>query len=560
MSGEHIVLPGSTRPAKKAKRIRKADPDSRLEVTISLRGPKLPDANNMPAASMSHQEFESKYSARAEDAEKVASVLQKYQLKVEEISLPARSMRVSGTVAGMEAAFQPNLGIYRSKEQGDYRGREGKIKIPTELGGIVTGVFGLDERRVVRQRSAKRATARRSGKRAAPRKSRTAPTKAAATKIKMAPLTPADIEKLYNFPPGEGQGQQIGIAEFDGGFFPDDLQAYCAKEGRAVPSVTVVPVGLTPLTFAEMQQLPKPDFKDQVEASGEVNMDIQIVAGLCPEAEIFVYFAPFTQKGWVDLLNKVISGSPAKPVTLSVSWGLAEDSGDWSEDARTQISARIQAAAMLGITICISSGDDGSGDEQTDGRAHIDFPSSAAFTLSVGGTMLTGTAAKPVEETWWQSPGRRTPKGTGSTGGGVSVFFPRPSWQSVSVKSLNKGSIDGRVIPDIAALAGPPLHDLILLGRSAPNGGTSASTPVWAALIARINASLPAAKRQRFLTPLLYQNGAAGQPRGVVGCRDITIGQNASHPDPGTGYAAGVGFDAVTGWGVPDGVALLSAL
>jgi hypothetical protein len=48
---------------------------------------------------------------------------------------------------------------------------------------------------------------------------------------------------------------------------------------------------------------------------------------------------------------------------------------------------------------------------------------------------------------------------------------------------------------------------------------------------AKINASLPTAKRQRFLTPLLYQNGAAG-----------------------------VGYDAVTGWGVPDGAALLSVL
>ncbi len=51
-------------------------------------------------------------------------------------------------------------------------------------------------------------------------------------------------------------------------------------------------------------------------------MDVEIIAGLCPEADISVYFATFDQKGWVDLLNEVIK---ARPVTLSVSWGLAED-------------------------------------------------------------------------------------------------------------------------------------------------------------------------------------------------------------------------------------------
>jgi kumamolisin len=143
----------------------------------------------------------------------------------------------------------------------------------------------------------------------------------------------------------------------------------------------------------------------------------------------------------------------------------------------------------------------------------------------------------------------------------VSVVFPRPAWQTVRVTSINKGSIDGRVAPDIAALSGPPYYDLIFLGKDAPNGGTSASAPLWAALIARINAQLPAAKQQRFLTPLLYQNGGSGgQSVGKASTRDITVGNNTSSPDPGKGYKAGPGFDAVTGWGVPDGVKLLNSL
>jgi kumamolisin len=132
----------------------------------------------------------------------------------------------------------------------------------------------------------------------------------------------------------------------------------------------------------------------------------------------------------------------------------------------------------------------------------------------------------------------------------------------VKVKSLNPKSINGRVVPDVSALAGDPQYDLVFTGKQKPNGGTSASAPLWAALIARIDALLPQSKRQRFLTPLLYLNlnSANGRAVGELGMRDIEEGNNASFPKPGVGYRAGVGFDAVSGWGVPDGKALLNVL
>jgi kumamolisin len=550
MSAKFVPLGDSNRPKKAdAKRVRDADPKRQIEVTISLRGPKLPEPGSTSGPALSREEYASKFGANRQDADTVAQVLQGYGLKVEDISLPTRSMRVTGTVAAMQSAFQTKLGIYHSKEQGDFRGREGMLQVPSELGGIVTGVFGLDERQVARRKLKKRpalkargkAVVRRTKTKAAPKKKKKS-TKAG----KLSPLGPADLAARYNFPAGQGNGQQIGIAEFGGAYFPADLQKYCSKFNLPVPSVTVVPVGLNSGQTA-------------LDASGEVNMDVQVIAGLCPQADIFMYFAPFSQKGWVDLLNKVLSGVPAKPVTLSISWGLAEDNQDWSEAARTQINDRLQALALIGVTVCISSGDDGSGDEETDGKAHVDFPGSSPFVLCVGGTMITGSAANPTEQTWFEAPGVRS-GGGGATGGGVSVFFPRPSWQNVTIPSLNRGSIDGRVVPDISALAGPPLYDLILQGKDAPNGGTSASAPLWAALLARINAALPASKQQRFITPLLYQNGSNGQPRGADGCNDIAVGQNASSPQPGVGYQAKAGFDAVTGWGTPNGAKLLTAL
>jgi kumamolisin len=549
----HVLLQGSNRPApRNAKRIGNVEHNERVEVIVTLRGPKLPDVSTVAKKALSRRQLATQYGAKAADADMVARVLKNYGLTVENISPGGRGMRVSGSIAQMEAAFKAKLGVYRSVAQGDFRGREGELRIPAELNGIVTGVFGLDERRVAQRKlpvaAARRVLAKAPAKGKAPRKTKGPQ-----------PLGPADFEARYNFPPGTAKGQQIGIAEIGGGYFRNDLKAYCSKFGRPVPKVTTVSVGLNPLTLKQINKLPKKRRNRELLATTEVMMDVQGVAGLCPAAEIFVYFTPFTQKGWVDLMDTVISGNPAKPVTLSISYGLPEDDSDWSQAARDVINDRLHAAALLGITVCIASGDDGSGDGMTDGRSHVDFPSSSPFVLSVGGTMLTGTKATVREVAWWESPGTRAGSG-GATGGGVSLFFRRPRWQSVHIRSLNSGSIDGRVTPDVSALAGPPLYDLILFGVDRPNGGTSASAPLWAALIARINANLPIKKRQRFLTPLLYRKLPGGKTVGQSALRDITEGQNASHPKPGVGYRAKKGYDAVTGWGSPNGKELLIKL
>jgi kumamolisin len=529
----HTVLPGSNRPKDlNSVKIGKVDPKQVIDVTLNLSGPKLPGPDEYVGQTLTPEQLAANFGTSQADADKVAKSLKKYGLKVESVSLATRSMKVSGTIAAMESAFKPKLALMHSVTQGDYRGREGTLQIPTELKGIVLAVLGLDERRMAR-RKASRATA-----------------------PALAPLAPADLEQRYNFPPGDGTGQTIAIAEFGGGYFADDTTAYCQKFSRPVPSVSAIPVDAPAFTLEEILALPPQRRADELDTSVEVMMDVQIISGLCPNATIQVYFSTFDQGGWVDLLDKVIA---ARPVALSISWGLAEDDPGWSKNAITAIDNRLNAARLLGITTCVSSGDDGSGDQVNDNKAHVDFPSASPNALGVGGTMLTRSGATIKEVTWWESPGRRTNNGGGSTGGGVSTIFPRPSWQNVKIKSLNAKSLDGRIVPDVAALAGAPFYDLIFVGKQQPNGGTSASAPLWAALIARMNAQLPAGKQQRFLSPLLYMTSGK-QTVGKLGMRDITSGNNASSPQPGKGYAAASGFDAVTGWGVPDGVKLLAAL
>jgi len=525
---EHVRLAGSERPKKTdAVRVADLDPGETIEVTVTLAGPDLPEP--VPGDPRSHETLRRHYGADPETVKRVSAALQALGLHVEEHSELTRSLRVTGTVAQMEAAFRAGLGSYRAADGQLFRGREGELQVPAELDGLITGVFGLDQRRVAFRKAQPSAAA------------------AALT----GPLSPSEIAAHYRFPAGTGAGQTVAIAEFGGGYFADDLAAFCAKNGTAVPKVTTASVNGAPiLTLEQIQQLPQQQRTEQLADSIEVGMDVQIVAGLVPGAAIVVYFSTFDQKGWVDLFDEVIDGKPAAPMTLSISWGLAEDDPDWSKAALTAIDERLHALANLGVTVCAAAGDDGSGDQETDGRAHVDFPASSPYVLGVGGTMLEGT----TDVVWWESPGQRTTSGGGSTGGGVSVEFARPSWQDVRIPSLNPHSIDGRVIPDVAALAGPPLYDLIFLGRDSANGGTSAATPVWAALLARLAS---AGWKPGFLTPLLYQ--PASEPLGATALVDVTSGNNSS-PTPGRGYEAGPGFDAVSGWGVPNGAALAAAL
>ena len=145
----HVVLPGSKRGKDRhATWAGEVDPKEKIDLTITLAGPKLPDAGEYVGQTMTPAEFAAKYGASKEDADAVAKSLKKFGLKVEDVSLETRSMVVSGTAAAIEKAFQPGMCIMRSDRDGEYRGREGTLKIPAELKGIVTGVFGIDQRRM----------------------------------------------------------------------------------------------------------------------------------------------------------------------------------------------------------------------------------------------------------------------------------------------------------------------------------------------------------------------------------------------------------------------------
>jgi kumamolisin len=275
-------------------------------------------------------------------------------------------------------------------------------------------------------------------------------------------------------------------------------------------------------------------------ADGEVMLDIEVAGAMAPGARIVVYFAPNTDRGFLDAITTAVHDQHYQPSVISISWGAPE--AGWTAQAMQAFDQAFQDAAALGVTVCCASGDNGSDDGVSDGKAHVDFPAASPYALACGGTRLETAGARISREVVWNNGASG-----GSTGGGVSDTFALPTWQKNAgvPPSANAGGHVGRGVPDVAGDADPATGYRILVdGQEAVFGGTSAVAPLWSALIARLNQQL--SKPVGYLNPLLY--------RPLPGaCHDITSGSNGA-------YQARAGWDACTGWGSPDGTKLLTAL
>jgi len=528
-------LAGSLRRAMPgAKVLGQANARGMIEVTLKLRRKQaLPELDARPAVPLTCDELAARYGASQDDIDQVTQVMSQYGLKTVASSVGARTVRLSGPISAMESAFNVKLFNYAHAD-GNYRGRVGYLFIPDALKDIVQGVFGLDNRRTVKRRRQ-------------PVRGTNAPQALSSSHPSW--YVPARFATHYDFPQGDGAGQTVGLLEFAGGYFPGDLSKFCEKAGVSMPTVTPVSTDGT-----------STESKDGAE--GEVMLDIEVIAGLCPKSCIVVYFSAWTDAGMIAGLDAAMQDKTNNPGVLSISWGASEGTDIWTDQAMSQINETLKEAAYLGITVCVAAGDDGSSDGLTDGHAHADFPSSSPYVLSVGGTAIVDFTGAAADVVWMEGDGLRADQG-GSTGGGVSAVFPRPDWQSaIAITSVNPGAINGRCIPDVAANAdwNASPYLLVVDGHAEANGGTSAASPLWAALIALINSQLTGGKRVGYLTPMLYQTAGAGSAPtlGAAGCTDVTSGNNNTASVGG--YSAGIGYDAASGWGTPQGKNLLAAI
>lgn len=471
---------------------------------------------SVPGLRLTRAEYARRHGADPESVAAVSDFAKEYGLKVVLPSAGRRSLQLTGTVAAMQKAFGVQLNKLQMGDR-SYRVREGSITLPRGLYGHVEAVLGLDNRPQAKPHF--RCLPATNGDSLHP-KAATAGT-----------FTPPQVAKLYGFPSENGAaGQAIGLIELEGGFRQADITAYFKSLKLAAPKIVVVSVDGG--KNAPTGNADGPD--------GEVLLDIEVAASVAPGATIVVYFAPNTDKGFVDAVSTAVHDTTNHPSVISISWGSAE--ANWTGQSMTVFDEACQAAAALGVTITVAAGDDGSTDGYGDKKNHVDFPASSPHVLGCGGTKLVAANNVIESEVVWNEESR----GEGATGGGVSNFFPLPAWQEKAGVPKPTVSAGGRGVPDVAGDADPVTgYNVRVDGQSFPIGGTSAVAPLWAGLIALSNAQNK--RSAGFINPTLYAAKSSAT------FHDILKGDNGA-------FKAAKGWDACTGLGTPIGAGVCKVL
>lgn len=596
MAEKLIPIEGSV-PANAHKLVGAVNPEEQIEVTIKLRRRTregLPTIDEFlagkRAVGVTRTILAERYGAAQEDVEAVQNWAVKNKLSVWRVDLARRQMHLVGSADAMARAFGVKLSRYvHNRTKTTFRCPEGDIHVPESLAPIIRGVFGLNDMPVVV----------RHGPRVGRRALQTADPKVQFP----GSFYPNEVAKVYNFPPTQGDGQRVAVLEFGGGFDQSVLTEYFTNN-----------IGLqTPPTVNGISVLNTRIQVDQ-EVTGEVYLDIEVIGAMAPKATIDVYFAPWTGEGFLNAVDQAIHNDDY--AAISISYGIDEDLQGSSDDPawpmlNQNIDDAFSDAAAIGLPIFVSTGDQGSGslrgqlENQSEitaysNSAHTGYPATSPYATAVGGTQLYAQNGAISNEVVWNELGQvqegefydeqgKLQKGKyyfgGATGGGVSDRYKQvPSYQSnagIKLQSVNTPPATGRCVPDVAGNAGSSTGYLVSQPPGSPVavgavGGTSAAAPMWAALMAcvreSLNTTLDGTTPVFFFNDFVYANGSTAAFRDIVGGREFSYGANGypivgnftstgnNRSTAANGYFAQKGYDLCTGWGTPNGVALLSQL
>ncbi|CEH17742.1 subtilisin-like protein [Ceraceosorus bombacis] len=306
---------------------------------------------------------------------------------------------------------------------------------------------------------------------------------------------------------------------------------------------------------------------DQSKPGVEANLDVQTVAAISFNIPSTYYSnggrPPFnpdqatptnTNEPYTTEFEYLLSQQTI-PSVVSTSYG--DDEQTVPRDYAVRVCGEIAGLAARGVSMVFSSGDNGVGSDgncvSNDGKKTRKFlpafPASCPYSITVGGT-----------EAYAPEVAVSSKIGGFFAGGGFSEYFARPAYQDNAVKGYLKTlgkkhaglfNPNGRAYPDIAAQASRYL--IVVGGRYVRVGGTSASGPTIASIIALLNDARAAVGRPNlgWINPLLYY----GQPEQVL--TDITSGSSAGCDTDG--FPAAKGWDPVTGFGTPNFKKLLAA-
>ncbi len=351
-----------------------------------------------------------------------------------------------------------------------------------------------------------------------------------------------------------GKGQTVvDIVSFGSPTLQQDMNVFDQQFGLPPIQLQIMaPLGTKPFD---------PSNKDMVGWAGETTLDVQIIHAIAPGANIVVLTSPVAEtEGVVGLPEFLQLEQYAIDHHLgniiSQSWGASE--ATLKDTAGRQEVQKWDAffqknTTQSGMTYLTSSGDNGATDvtnmqaTKFASTPTIGFPADSPWVTAVGGTTVTRQGTAIHESAWNKSEG------------GYSDLFASPTYQQTLPATIQSQAKHRRGVPDVAADA-DPLTGLAFYeaGQWTLAGGTSASAPLWAGLIAI--ADQMAGHPLGFINPALYK--LAQSPNYAQDFHDITVGNNTVNAGgvKVIGYSAGPGWDAVTGWGTPNAAHLLPDL
>ena len=377
-------------------------------------------------------------------------------------------------------------------------------------------------------------------------------------------VAPADFAKIYNVNPLygagiNGSGQTIAIVGRTD-IALGDVQYFRTFFGLPANDPVFVHNGTDPGNLGGGEE-------------GEADLDVEWSGAVAPNATVkFVISKSTSTTDGVDLSAQYIVNNNVAKI-MSTSFGQCESSMGTTEN--NFYNNLWSQAATQGITSFVSSGDSGAagcngGNDASGSGAAVSGLASTPYNVGVGGTQFNDTASP---STYWSSTNNATDKssalsyipemawnesgnvsggsGLWASSGGQSSIYAKPSWQvCVGVPATN-----ARFVPDVSLTAAGHDGYLVVQGHTSTVsglgsvGGTSASSPSFAGLMALVNQKTAASwgnANTKFYT-LANAQYASG---GTVIFHDVTSGNNSV---PGvTGFSCGTGYDAVTGVGTVD--------
>jgi subtilase family serine protease len=528
------------------------------------------------------EQFGQRFGLSHNDIDTISGWLRSQGFSIAEVARGQDWIAVSGTVAQFQSAFHTE--IHRFMVDGEERfANATEISIPQALGGVVTGFRGLNDFRL---------------KPMIVRKSSITPDYTFASGVDF--LAPDDIATIYDIGPlytagTNGTGMKLAVMG------QTDIVLTDITQFRTVFNLPAINLTQTLATGCSDPGITGDE--------GEADLDLEWSGAVARDANIIFIRCDVPSGGVVTSLQYAVNNNTA-PV-LSMSYGACESSIG-SSYLTTTYRPMIQQANTQGQTLMVSSDDSGaagcdpSGNNQATGGLAVNGLASPPEVTAVGGTEFNegsgnywnssngsngGSAKSYIPELAWDDSNAGTGLnggGLGSTGGGASLYFNKPSWQT------GPGKFDAtfRSVPDISMPASAD-HDgyifctqnscsslnlhTIVAGNSIV-GGTSVSCPVFAGLMALLNQSQGNAPPKGLgnINPTLYQlvqsvpsafhdvpagnynNGGAANPSGnMVPCQQGKPNCPTKAPFQ-FGFLTGTGYDEATGLGSVDASLLVA--